>query len=179
MTRQLLVRAATDTDVAAIRALMAPYVRAGKLLPRAVVTAEFLVATLGRRVVGTVALTALSSGTAELGSLVSDLPGRGIGRALVEAALDAASSRGLSAVVALTDEPAFFERFAFEGAADTPWLRARANRGLGAVAPLHTTEVIASASAAKSATCAACARLAGCRQALMVRRIATTLRSHA
>jgi hypothetical protein len=179
MTRQLLVRAATDTDVAAIRALMAPYVRAGKLLPRAVVTAEFLVATLGRRVVGTVALTALSpappSSARWSPTFRAEASVARWSRPRWTPRPPAASARWWPSPMSQrssSDSPS-------KAPPTRPGCARSPTRGLGAVAPLHTTEVIASASAAKSATCAACARLAGCRQALMVRRIATTLRSHA
>lgn len=179
MSQRLLVRPATPADVPTIDALMAPHVRTGKLLSRTVRPAEFLVACVGRRVVGAVGLSALSAGAAELGSLVVALSRRGIGRALVDAAITAASSRGLGTVIALTDEAEFFERCGFERASDTPWLRARTRLGLASASPLHTTEDLSGASEAKSATCAACSRLVACRQSLLIRRTAVALRSHA
>ncbi len=179
MIARVRIRPATLADVRAIDDLMAPQVRAGKLLPRTVRPAEFLVACVGRRVVGAVGLAALSPGTAELGSLVVAMGRRGIGRALVDAAMAEASARGLGTVIALTDAAEFFERCGFERASDTPWLRARTRLGLASASPLHTAGDLSGASDAKSATCAACSRLAACRQSLLVRRTAVALRSHA
>ncbi len=179
MTASLLIRPATLADVRFIDALMAPQVRVGKLLPRAVRPVDFLVACLARRIVGAVGLSGLSANTAELGSLVVAMSGRGIGRALVDAAMAEASARGLGTVVALTDEVGFFERCGFERASDTPWLRARTRLGLASASPLYTADDVSAASEAKSATCAACSRLAACRQSLLIRRTAVALRSHA
>ncbi|MEZ4267090.1 MAG: GNAT family N-acetyltransferase [Myxococcota bacterium] len=179
MTHALRIRPAAAADIPLIDALMAPQVRLGKLLPRTVVAADFLVACVGRRVVGAVCVTALSAGTAELGSLVVALRGRGIGRALVDAAMAEAAARGLGTVIALTDEVEFFERCGFSSASDTPWLRARTRRGLDSASPLRTADDVSSASEAKSATCAACSRLAACRQSMLVRRVAISVRSHA
>ncbi|MCB9727746.1 MAG: GNAT family N-acetyltransferase [Deltaproteobacteria bacterium] len=179
MKPALTVRAARSADIRAIEALMAPEVRAGKLLPRRVRAEDFLVACAGRRLVGAVGVSAVTGHTAELGSLVVARRGLGIGRALVEAAMAEASARGLDTVIALSDAPEFFERCGFERAADTPWLRARAAIGLGAAVALHTDADLGAASSARSQVCAACDRLAACRQSLLVRRTTVMARSHA
>ncbi|MGM0577413.1 MAG: GNAT family N-acetyltransferase [Myxococcota bacterium] len=173
------IRAAVHADVPAVEALVAPEVRAGRVRPRAVRAEDFLVAADRGRVVGAVALTPLTPDAVELGTLVAAERGRGLGRLLVEAAVARAGALGFGTVVALTGTPAFFGRCGFEATGDTPWLRARRDADLGAVLPMPAPAPVAAASEARSATCAGCALLAGCRQVLLSRRAAVVRRSHA
>ena len=157
------IRPARTPDAPVIAALMAPEVSAGRLLPRAVDPADFLVAEDELGIAGFVALKALTDAVTELGSLVAVRRGRGVGRRLVDAAMDAASQRGYSAVVALTGEPAFFERVGFAAVHATPWARARGCETL----PVHGDLDLALG--VKSETCGQCDRLSTCSQALLAR----------
>lgn len=173
------IRAAMSRDASTIAALVDAEVRRGTVLPRSVRAEDFLVACEDDRVVGAVALSPLTPAAAELGTLVATVRGRGVGRALVEAALDRAERLGFGTVVALTGAPGFFERCGFDRVGDTPWLRARRRGGLGDVVPLPAPADVAGASAAKSRACARCPLLASCRQVFLTRRTAVALRSHA
>lgn len=146
---------ATDADIPAIQALMAPHVASGAVLPRVVVAADFLVARVQGRIEGCVALTPWTDEVIELGSLVSARPG--LGRLLVEAACDLAEARGCQQIVALTGVADFFLRCGFEPQPAAPWAVAR---GMVGGPP---------AVAAKARKCAACPLLAGCAQTLLAR----------
>lgn len=149
------VRAATEADIPAIQALMAPHIASGAVLPRIVVAADFLVARVQGRIEGCVALTPWTDEVIELGSLVSARPG--LGRLLVEAACDLAEARGCQQIVALTGVADFFLRCGFEPQPAAPWAVAR---GMVGGPP---------AVAAKARKCAACPLLAGCAQTLLAR----------
>lgn len=156
------VRPARPGDRAAIEAALAPEIAAGHVLPRLVDPVAFLVAVRGERIVGTVALDAIEGGVVELGALVAVEKGEGIGRRLVEAALERARRAGFHTVVALTSSPGFFEAAAgFVPMPVAPWAVAREN-----AAPEGPA---ASAIRRKARTCAGCARLAGCAQVLLGR----------
>lgn len=159
-----VVRLAVDADLPAIAELVAPHVADGSLLPPTMDARLFQVAVLDGALVGCVALKPWSDEVVELGSLVAGLPGRGVGRLLVDAACARAAEQGHATVVALTGTPAFFLRCGWDVVADTPWAVARQRRraceGLGELGP---------AIEAKASTCARCPRLGACSQVLLSR----------
>ncbi len=114
------IRPALAADAAAIVALLQPYVPAGIVLPRSedevrAASGDFLVAEADGRAVGAVALRDYGSYLVEIRSLVvhPDLAGKGLGSALVAAAVDLARERGARRVFALTLRPQLFERLGF------------------------------------------------------------------
>ena len=121
-----IVRAATLSDVEQMESLMAPFVATGDLLPRSNYDLcrhikEYVVAEVpppDGGIVGTVSLKVYSADLAELAALAvrDDQQGRGVGRALVEAALADARALGLAEVFALTRKPVFFLRLGFRAA---------------------------------------------------------------
>jgi amino-acid N-acetyltransferase len=114
------VRSARVSDAKAINALIAGYAEQDRMLFRS--TADifdslqtFFVAAEDDRVVGCCALEVVWADLAEVKSLAVDVTcqSRGIGRALVTAAVDKARELGVSRVFALTLEPGFFQRMGF------------------------------------------------------------------
>ncbi len=158
------IRVARSGDLPRIDALMAPHVASGVLLPRSGGVERFLVAVEGRRVVGAVALSPWSSEVVELGSLVVDRPGTGLGARLVEAAVLRAREAGYREVVALTGTPGFFLRCGWLRSEDAPWARARAP---GVAGPERHNPALDAALSWKAGRCAGCARLGACRQVLL------------
>ncbi len=164
----VIIRAARAADALAVEALVEREVHRGTVLPRRFSADAFLVAELDGQVAGTVALTAWSDRVIELGTLIADRSGLGIGRALAEAATRQARERGHDAIVALTSVSGFFERLGFSAVAQTPWAEARRVSTL----PTPWLPELGPAVAHKAASsCATCPRLAGCSQALMALRI--------
>jgi len=159
------VRPAREADVGALAELVAPHVASGTLLPRALDPEAFLVVEQEGALVGCVALSPWTSEVVELGTLVSNRPG--LGRLLVEAACAAAQAGGFRTIVALTGVEDFFSRCGFAAEGDVPWARAR---GL-ATRPSDRAE-LGPAVAWKAEKCSRCARLGGCRQVLLSRRLA-------
>lgn len=155
------IRPAVSADRPVIERLMAPEVARGTLLPRAVDPADFLVAEEQGEIVGAVALSAWTESVVELGALVAGPRGRGVGRALVAAALARAQADGFASVVALTGITGFFEAAGFSRMGATPWALARG------CAALPISGRLDRALAHKAAVCAACPRLEGCAQALL------------
>lgn len=158
----LEVRPARAADRSAIEALLAPEIAAGTVLFREVDHDDFLVASEGSGILGAVALTPWSAAVAELGSLVSAAPGRGVGGALVRGVMDEARRRGHREIVALTGIPQFFERMGFTAQARTPHALARQEPS-----PRLLDPGLEDAIAHKSRCCVACPRLAACRQTLL------------
>ncbi|HEX9610889.1 MAG TPA: N-acetyltransferase [Gemmatimonadales bacterium] len=119
-----VVRAATLADVAAMEALMTPFVATGDLLPRSTYDLcrhirEYVVAeSADGAIVGTASLKIYSAELAELAGLAvrDDHQGQGLGRALVEAVLADAQALGLAEVFGLTRKPVFFLRLGFRPA---------------------------------------------------------------
>jgi len=106
--------------VPAIAGLMADYVIDGTLLPRPVgelyqCVREFHVAEERGAIIGCASLRLLWDDMGEVRSLAlrPETRGRGIGQALVRAALDDARALELPRVIALTREVPFFERAGF------------------------------------------------------------------
>jgi N-acetylglutamate synthase-like GNAT family acetyltransferase len=117
------LRPATLADVAAMEALMAPFVATGDLLPRSNYDLcrhirEYVVAVApppDGGIVGTGSLKVYSTGLAEIAGLAvrDDQQGRGVGKALVEALVVDARALGLNEVFGLTRKPLFFLRLGF------------------------------------------------------------------
>jgi amino-acid N-acetyltransferase len=114
------VRKAKISDAKAISALINCYAEHDKMLFRSLAEIYenlqmFLVAEEDETVVGCCALEIIWSDLAEIKSLAvaSSHKGRGLGRALVAAAVEEACRLGVPRVFALTLEPAFFERVGF------------------------------------------------------------------
>ena len=120
---EAMLRPATLADVAAMEALMAPFVATGDLLPRSNYDLcrhikEYVVALApppDGGIVGTGSLKVYSTGLAEIAGLAvrDDQQGRGVGKALVEALLVDARALGLNEVFGLTRKPLFFMRLGF------------------------------------------------------------------
>jgi amino-acid N-acetyltransferase len=115
--RSVLIRPARPEDAEAIVCLLDPYVADGIVLPRTAAevraaAVDFLVAEREHGVVGAVAVRDYGHYLVEIRSLVvaTTVAGRGLGSALVAAAVDLARQRGARRVFALTLRPALFER---------------------------------------------------------------------
>jgi len=113
-------RHACVSDAAAISELINFYAERGRMLHRSLeaiyeMLREFVVAVEDGRVVGCVAVDIFWSDLAEVKSLAvaGDCRGRGIGRALVEAAEADARKLGVRKLFALTYEKGFFESCGF------------------------------------------------------------------
>jgi amino-acid N-acetyltransferase len=114
------VRNAKVSDAKAINALISSYAERDRMLFRSMADIyenlqTFTVAELDRNVVGCCALEVIWSDLAEIKSLAIDeaYKGKGIGKKLVEAALEKAADIGVPKVFALTLEPEFFEKLGF------------------------------------------------------------------
>jgi len=114
------VRSARISDAKAISALINCYAEHDKMLFRSLAEIYenlqmFHVAEADGAVVGCCALEIIWSDLAEIKSLAvaPGQKGRGLGRALVEAAVEQARRLGVPKVFALTLEPRFFERVGF------------------------------------------------------------------
>lgn len=159
------IRAACADDSAAIEAIMAPAIEAGHLLPQHLPPQRRFIAEVDGQIVGAVSLKPWSGAIIELGGLVSVMPGLGVGRALVDAALEQARIEQYSAVVALTAIPDFFSRCGFTTHDNAPWRWARET-------PLRVPpDTLGLGMLLKSTCCTGCPRLRRCNQILMVRRL--------
>jgi amino-acid N-acetyltransferase len=114
-------RNAKVSDAKAINSLINDYAERDKMLFRSLADIyenlqTFTVAELDGNVVGCCALEIIWSDLAEIKSLAvnKDHIGKGVGRKLVEAALQQAHQLGVSRVFALTLDPAFFEKLSFK-----------------------------------------------------------------
>jgi amino-acid N-acetyltransferase len=117
---ELAVRAARTSDVRAVRRLVDLYADDRRLLSKATVTLyedvpDFVVATLGGRVVGCGALHVLWEDLAEIRTLAVDptLRGHGVGHALLERLVQRAQDLGVERLFCLTFETGFFQRHGF------------------------------------------------------------------
>jgi amino-acid N-acetyltransferase len=116
------VRRAKISDAENIQVLISQYAELDRMLSRSLADIyenlqSFLVAEDDKGFVsGCCALQVIWSDLAEIKSLAvqGDSTGRGIGRALVEAAIKESNDFGLVRVFTLTLEPAFFERIGFQ-----------------------------------------------------------------
>ncbi|MHC4193035.1 MAG: N-acetyltransferase [Planctomycetota bacterium] len=114
------VRRAKISDVEAISALISSHAERDRMLFRSKADIyknlqAFTVAEVDGRVVGCCALEVVWSDLAEIKSLAVDEAntGRGVGKALVAAAIEQAGELGIAKVFALTLEPDFFEKMGF------------------------------------------------------------------
>lgn len=115
-----MIRKAKIADVKAIYKLIKYYADRRRMLPRSYSELyeglrDFLVYVNRNRVLGCVALHVTWEDLAEVKSLAvaKRHHGKGIGRALVKAALDDAAALGIKRVFALTYEQEFFEKCGF------------------------------------------------------------------
>ncbi len=116
----LSIRKAEPQDVPAIHELVHHYAAKRVLLPRPLREIyedvwEFTVAEDDGKVLGCGAIKLYSADLAEIRSLsvLPGLPGRGVGRALLESLLDEAEGLHLRTVFALTLVPGFFAKLGF------------------------------------------------------------------
>lgn len=116
----LAIRPPRLLEVGAMLALFADEVRAGKMLPRDPQSVRehidnWLVAVEGSEVVGCVSLVPYNKELCELRSLAvhPDRRGRGLGSALIRAAIELARQRGMGRVLALTRAVPLFEKAGF------------------------------------------------------------------
>ena len=115
------IRNAMVKDVEAIYSLISQYAQLDKMLFRSKAyifdnLQMFSVAETDGKVVGCCVLTVIWSDLAEIKSLAvaEEYQNKGIGRLLVEKAVEQAKNLGVEKVFALTLEPAFFEKQGFK-----------------------------------------------------------------
>ncbi|MFH1616099.1 MAG: N-acetyltransferase [Planctomycetota bacterium] len=115
------VRDATIADVEGVFSLITYYGELDRMLFRTKADIyerlqTFKVAEDDGRIIGCCSLQIIWSDLAEIKSLAidKDCTGKGIGRALVDAAVNQAKEIGLTRVFALTLEPQFFEKLGFD-----------------------------------------------------------------
>ncbi|MGQ0637580.1 MAG: GNAT family N-acetyltransferase [Planctomycetaceae bacterium] len=117
----VVIRPARGTDIAGLAGLIEPQVRRRRLLRRtidelALLLPNYFVADAAGRLAGCVALEIYSSKLAEVRSLVvdSEFQGQGIGKRLVQAAVDRAREENILEVMAITSEEEFFQSCGFD-----------------------------------------------------------------
>lgn len=115
------VRAAKAADAKGIAALVAPFVGAGKLLPRTAAEIRDLIATgfvaeAEGELVGFAALEIYSNKLAEIRSLAVTQPyqGHGLGSQLVAACVELAKQRNILEVMVITSSEEFFRSCGFD-----------------------------------------------------------------
>lgn len=110
------LRRPTVTDVPAMIALMAPHIRAERLLPRTPRQVlerlrEYWVASRDESVVGVASLSLVDFDLAEIGVVAGET--RELEQTLLQRVLDEARSLGVPRAFVLTDDPAIFEDCGF------------------------------------------------------------------
>lgn len=115
------IRFATEADIPAIEALIAPFVESGELLQRTYdemreLLPTFFVAEADGRVVGCAALEIYSWKLAEIRSLAvsKEAQGSGIGKKLVQACIDLAREKQILETMAITASEKFFVACGFD-----------------------------------------------------------------
>lgn len=121
MDSPIVVRPARGADIRPLAALIEPFVRERKLLPRAIdelalLLPNYFVAESGGKLVGCAALEVYSSKLAELRSLVvvPECQGQGVGKRLVEACVGRAREEAILEVMAITSSEEFFRSCGFD-----------------------------------------------------------------
>ena len=116
-----MIRPATVHDIPRIQEIINSHAELGRMLFRSLAQLyegmrDFQVYDLNGKVVGCVAVTVLWADLCEVRSLAVDeaFRGRGIGRRLVEAAVDEARHLQIRRLMALTYEQNFFEKLGFD-----------------------------------------------------------------
>jgi amino-acid N-acetyltransferase len=120
VSASVILRTAVPADAPAIHRLIADNLEIGHLLPRTLADVErsvprFVVAATDGAVIGCAELAPLSSGVAEVRSLVvaDGSRGRGIGPKLVAQVATEGTARGFATLCAFTHEPSHFVRMGF------------------------------------------------------------------
>ena len=116
----MILRPAKVHDVQAIHALICDNAERDRMLFRSLADIyenlqTFLVAQSDARITGCCALEVVWADLAEIKSLAvdNDLRGQGVGRVLVEKAVDQGRELAVPRIFALTLEPGFFEKLGF------------------------------------------------------------------
>lgn len=116
----VIVRPATSQDVAAVQALIEPFVTQRMLLSRTdaeigKLTENGFIAAIGDRVVGFSAVEIYSRKLAELQcmAVAADCHGKGIGRQLVQCCIDRAREREVYELMAITSSDEFLQSCGF------------------------------------------------------------------
>lgn len=117
----MIIRNAKVSDAQQIHTIISDFAGLDRMLFRSMANIyenlqTFIVAESGGRIVGCVALAVMWADLAEVKSLAvsRDMGGKGVGRMLVNKAVENAKSLGVSKVFALTLEPVFFEKVGFQ-----------------------------------------------------------------
>lgn len=117
----VIIRKATQADLAAIEKLITRFVENGNLLPRTFRELEglfetFFIAELNGNIVGCAALDIYNKKLAEIRSLAvaAEAQGHGIGKLLVQACVDLANERDIFEVMAISSTDAFFKACGFD-----------------------------------------------------------------
>lgn len=115
------IRTAQLADIPEILAIFADEVKAGRMLPRSEENMranihDWRVAILNDEIIGCVSLVFFTPTLCEIRSLAVAEPFRqnGLGKKLVQAAVDLAEERGVAKVLTLTRAPHLFEQVGFE-----------------------------------------------------------------
>lgn len=116
-----LIRSATPQDLKEIDLFLADFVAAGRILPRTIDELELLIPTgfiaeLNGQIVGFVTLEIYSKKLAEIRSLCVRpiMQGQGIGKKLINACIELATSRNVFEVMAITSTEDFFQNCGFD-----------------------------------------------------------------
>jgi N-acetylglutamate synthase-like GNAT family acetyltransferase len=117
----ILIRTAIADDIEPLTLFLAPFVEAGKLLPRTFDELRELLPTLyvaeqEGKIVGCAALEIYSWKLAEVRSLAVSpaMQGHGVGKRLVEACIDRARAANILEVMAITSSDGFFMSCGFD-----------------------------------------------------------------
>ncbi len=115
------IRSATAQDLKKIDLFLADFVAAGRVLPRTIDELELLIPTgfiaeLNGQIVGFVTLEIYSKKLAEIRSLCVRpiMQGQGIGKNLINACIELATSRNVFEVMAITSTEDFFRNCGFD-----------------------------------------------------------------
>lgn len=116
----MIIRNAKVSDVKEINSIISDFAGLDRMLFRSMANIyeniqTFTVAEHEGRVVGCVALSVMWADLAEVKSLAvsREMNGKGVGRKLVDRAVQQAKELGINKVFALTLEPVFFEKVGF------------------------------------------------------------------